>query len=112
MGEVDLNNKSLKQLRSRRALYDKKLEKITLILNEPCKKPKMGIRRALIPKHRTPKGQAREFSAEISRIDKAIKRLEVAEEAKAKKRQEAADEAKATKEAIENFNKTFWMHRN
>ena len=74
MSKVNLSNKTLKQLHSRRAFYDKKLEKITALLNEPDKK-KAGNRKALIPKHLTPKGKARAFSAEISRIDKAIKLL-------------------------------------
>ena len=99
MSDVNLDNKTLKQLHSRRTLYDKKLEKITALLNEPDKK-RTGYRKALIPKHLTPKGKARAFSAEISRIDKAIKRLE------------AADEAKATKEAIESFNRSFRLPTN
>jgi hypothetical protein len=97
MSEVNLDNKSLKQLHSRRALYNKKLEKITALLNEPDKK-RTGYRKALIPKHLTPKGKARAFSAEISRIDKAIKRLEAADE--------------ATKEAIKSFNRSFNLPRN
>ena len=76
MGEVNLDNKTLKQLHARRALFDKKLEKLTPSLNNEDKKRKMGYRKAIVPKHLTPKEKARACSAEISRIDEVIRRLE------------------------------------
>jgi hypothetical protein len=70
MREVNLDNKTLKQLHARRALFDKKLEKLTPSLNNEDKKK----RKAIVPK--TPKEKARACSAEISRIDEVIRRLE------------------------------------
>ena len=78
MREVNLDNKTLKQLHARRALFDKKLEKLTPSLNNEDKKRKMGYRKAIVPKHLTPKEKARACSAEISRIDEVIRRLEKA----------------------------------
>jgi len=67
MREVNLNNKTLKQLHARRALFDKKLEKLTPTLNNEDKKKRKAT---------TPKEKARACSAEISRIDEVIRRLE------------------------------------
>jgi hypothetical protein len=93
MSKVNLDSKTLKQLQSRSTLYDKNLEKITLHLNDPDKKRKMmGCRTALVLKHLMPNGKALAFSAEISRINKAIEHFET------------VDEAKPTKEALEAFN--------
>jgi hypothetical protein len=66
MREANLDNKTLKQLHSRRALFDRKLEKLTSQLNDEEKKRC----------RKTPKEKARACSAEISRINEAIRRLE------------------------------------